>query len=248
MEVKNLGRYLGPSFDVGDALCAKILTKKGSILNRTSYFRLSDEDNNSEVIKKRKLEWDETLKENLVKKGKMWETVNPSEDDQTPMDFDKERMYGKELSDIGDMDLVDEILKGKRPGPGESDDDPTVETVEDGPDIVEADDIQHEAFDKHISAKVCLPRGDNMAYGTVLKRKRDADGELVGKSNANPLLDTSTYEVKFDDGEVDTYSANLIAEHVYSQVDDDGYNYYVFDEIIDHQCDETALFGDGCNL
>ena len=83
-----------------------------------------------------------------------------------------------------------------------------------------------------------------MAYGTVLKRSRGADGELVGNSNPNPLLDTATYEVKFDDGEVDTYTANIIAEHIYSQVDDDGYNYFVFDEIIDHRSDETALFGD----
>ena len=64
----------------------------------------------------------------------------------------------------------------------------------------------------------------------------------LGTQNPNPLLDTATYEVKFDDGEVDTYTANIIAEHIYSQVDDDGYNYYVFDEIIDHRYDETALF------
>ena len=54
LEVKHLGRYLGPSFDVGEALCAKILTNTGSILDRSSYFALSEEDNNSDVVKKRK--------------------------------------------------------------------------------------------------------------------------------------------------------------------------------------------------
>ena len=93
LEVKKLGRYLGPSFDVGDALCAKLLTEKGSLLNRTSYFRLSDEDNNSEVIKKRKEAWDETLKKNLIKKGKEWHPMEPSED-ETPQDFKRKQTYG----------------------------------------------------------------------------------------------------------------------------------------------------------
>jgi hypothetical protein len=57
--------------------------------------------------------------------------------------------------------------------------------------IAEADEVQHEAFDKYISARVCFPQGDNMMYGTVKNRKRDSDGELIGKTHKNPLLDTS---------------------------------------------------------
>jgi len=79
----------------------------------------------------------------------------------------------------------------------------------------------------------------------MIKRQRDADGDLVGKSNDNPILvDTAVYEVEFPNGEVEAYTANIIAEHIYSQVDDDGYNYYTFDEITDCRYDETALFGD----
>ena len=112
------------------------------------------------------------------------------------------------------------------------------------PDILEADDIQHEAFDKYISAKVCLPRSGNMAIGTVKKRSKDEDGNLVGKSNANPLMDTAVYEVEFADGQTEAYTANIIAEHIYSQVDADGHNYTGLDEILDHRHDDTALFGD----
>ena len=46
------------------------------------------------------------------------------------------------------------------------------------PELAEADDIETEAFDKLISARVCIPQGDKMAYGTVARRKRDADGTI----------------------------------------------------------------------
>ena len=83
-----------------------------------------------------------------------------------------------------------------------------------------------------------------MHYGTVKKRKRDRDGNLIGKSNQNPFLDTAMYEVEFDGGGVEAYTANIIAESIYSQVDDEGFTYFKMDEIIDHKYDSRALFGD----
>ena len=109
------------------------------------------------------------------------------------------------------------------------------------PELAEADEIQHEAFDRYISARVKVPRGDDWAYGTVKKRKRDADGNLIGNTNKNPLLDSSIYEVELDDGEREAFSANIIAEHIYSQVDDEGYTHYTLSEIIDHRKDSTAV-------
>jgi hypothetical protein len=44
------------------------------------------------------------------------------------------------------------------------------------------------AFDKYVSAKVCIKQGDNMSYGTVKRRKRDSDGNLLGTSTATRLL------------------------------------------------------------
>jgi len=65
-----------------------------------------------------------------------------------------------------------------------------------------------------------------------MNRKRRIDGELQGCSNANPILDTSIYEVEFDDGSTEAYSANIIAEHIYSQVDGEGYTQHVLNEIV----------------
>ena len=44
-----------------------------------------------------------------------------------------------------------------------------------------------------------------------------------------------------EDGGVERYSANVIAEHIYSQIDDDGNNVYLLDEIIDHRRTKEAV-------
>jgi hypothetical protein len=61
-----------------------------------------------------------------------------------------------------------------------------------------------------MSAKVLLPSGDDMLYSTVLRRKPDANGNVIGRSHTNPILNTSVYEVLFQDGHVEAYNANLI--------------------------------------
>jgi hypothetical protein len=40
-----------------------------------------------------------------------------------------------------------------------------------------------------------------------------------GRANANPMLDTRTYEIEFPDGRSDEYTANVIAENMYAQCD-----------------------------
>ena len=59
---------------------------------------------------------------------------------------------------------------------------------------------------KFISAQVKVPVGGEEKFGKVLGRKRDADGEWIGKSNSNPLLDTAVYDVEFDDGTVEQFT------------------------------------------
>jgi hypothetical protein len=44
-----------------------------------------------------------------------------------------------------------------------------------------------------------------------------------------------------DDGAVAKYTANMIAENLYSQVDQEGNCYLVFKEITDHQYDQNTV-------
>ena len=64
--------------------------------------------------------------------------------------------------------------------------------------------------------------------------KRDTEGALIGNTHPNPILDTGLHEVRFDDGKMAAYSANIIAENIYKQVDDEGQSWVIMDEIVDH--------------
>jgi hypothetical protein len=58
---------------------------------------------------------------------------------------------------------------------------------------------------------------------------------LIGIAHKNPLLDTSLYEVELNDGGTEEHAANIIAENVYLNGDDDGNEFVLIDEIIDHE-------------
>jgi hypothetical protein len=82
--------------------------------------------------------------------------------------------------------------------------------------------------------------------GTVMKakvigQKRDADGNLVGQRNSNLILDTREYEVEFADGATDVFTANMIAENLYLQVDSEGNSYSIMSEITDHKSNGSAV-------
>jgi len=65
--------------------------------------------------------------------------------------------------------------------------------------------------------------------GQVFARKCDCEGNPIGMANVNPILDTQVYQVMFPEGNVAEYSANVIAECLYSQVDDEGRQYLLLD-------------------
>eukprot|EP00804_Cyclotella_cryptica_P009101 CCRYP_003177-RA/>CCRYP_003177-RA protein AED:0.23 eAED:0.23 QI:0/0/0/1/1/1/2/0/629 len=102
-------------------------------------------------------------------------------------------------------------------------------------------DATPEIGDNYVNTEVMLPRGDHMARGKVIRRKRDAEGNPIGRANNNPILDTRQYEVQFADGEVTELTANVIAEVMFAQCDEDGNEYVLFDSFVDFQKDGTAL-------
>jgi hypothetical protein len=75
----------------------------------------------------------------------------------------------------------------------------------------------------------------------VRKRARAENGTAIGTAHANPLFDTREYECVFDDGTTERYTANIIAENLYSQCDSEGRSFLVLQEIIDHSKDNSAL-------
>ena len=68
-----------------------------------------------------------------------------------------------------------------------------------------------------------------MSAARVVYRTKNQYGKVIGDHNPNPILDTRIYDVMFPDVSIQQYAANIIAEHMYSQVDKDGHHYQLLD-------------------
>ena len=86
-----------------------------------------------------------------------------------------------------------------------------------------------------------LPVSSIQQQGHVIRRKRNHAGNPVGKYSSNPYHDTSLYDVEFNDGHVESFTANLIPEHIYEQLDDNGNHFHLIEEIIDHRKDKRTV-------
>jgi Reverse transcriptase (RNA-dependent DNA polymerase) len=107
--------------------------------------------------------------------------------------------------------------------------------------IEDRDEIDQQAIDMYLHAEVLLPIAGEMLTGRVVRRKRDADGNLIGKSATNPFLDTRMYVVSFPDDREAEYAANIIAENMLSMCDAEGNQYVLMKHIIDHRKENSAV-------
>ena len=58
------------------------------------------------------------------------------------------------------------------------------------------------------------------------------------------MLDTHEYEVEFIDGSTEAYTANIVTEVMYSQVNEEGNSHVMLNEIIDHHKNKAAVSHD----
>jgi hypothetical protein len=86
--------------------------------------------------------------------------------------------------------------------------------------------------DPIINSEVHLPQGEEMKAARVTGRSTDEKGEINGKYNANPILNTLTYDVEFPNGEIKEDGANIIAENMLSQIDHNGHFSTKLDSIL----------------
>ena len=234
-----LGRYLGPAIDVGPALTAKILKANGEVVYRSTYRALTDVELANAAHVCRRIEFDLNI---LDKFGP----------ETTPDDFpDLDIPDTPELNPFDDVDYAgrdDEWVKRWRAFTGDgltgdSDDDADDEMP--SPSLgVDVTLPTPEAGDNYVNASLMLPRGNSLARGTVIGRKRDSRGDPIGNANANPIKDSRVYRVEFDDGDVCELTANVIAESMYASCDADCNEYILFDSFVDYKSNGKAVAKD----
>ena len=206
-----LGRYIGPTEpEVGSVLTAKILTETGEVVRRNTFRCLTQDELDSDVNRKGRELFDETVSRRLG---------DPLKEPELSSSFDVSAITPKY-----------EVYE---------DDETSLEVVPEVDDIVGSSEYDPEGYNGYITAQVLLPKGDEFRVGTVIKRKADGNGLPLGESNDNPMLDTRMYAVEFNDGEVLEYAANVIAENLYSTVNDEGHRHVSLDSIVDHKSDQA---------
>ena len=91
--------------------------------------------------------------------------------------------------------------------------------------------------------ELAINRGDEegLHQARVKRRALDDNGEPVGRANNNPILDSRQYEIEYLDGHIEMMTANIIAENLLSQVDDEGHKHLMIDEIEDHRKNSDAI-------
>ena len=92
-------------------------------------------------------------------------------------------------------------------------------------------------YDKILNSEMSIQLNDMMSTGKVARRSLGLDGRMTGSYDYNTMLNTVVYDVDFPDGSSREYSANVIAENMISQVDDDGFHTRIMEGIIDYQMD-----------
>ena len=95
--------------------------------------------------------------------------------------------------------------------------------------------------DEMHGAEMYLPHGDRTEIAKVLGRKRDNDGNFIGRKHQNPILDSRVYVVEFSDGDQQEISFNVLAEHLFSQVDEEGNMTKLFKGIVGHRRKQNAI-------
>lgn len=124
---------------------------------------------------------------------------------------------------------------------GELDPTPIHEIDEDPVDVDGTAVFEKPITDHLINAELQLPQGEKLQSAKVIGRSKDIDGNIIGTYDHNPILNTMIYDVEFPDGAVREYSANVIAENIYAQVDVEGHSYNILDGIVDYKKASNAI-------
>ena len=96
--------------------------------------------------------------------------------------------------------------------------------------------------DTYLSMELAIPRDrDGPDFSKVTKLLRDKDGLPIGRSHNNPILDTRMYEVEYKNVHKAYLEANAIAENKFFQVDGEGNQHTLLQDIVDHKNDGTEV-------
>ena len=222
----SIGRWIGVSHKVGQLMSYWILTVSGRVISCVNVQRLTSAEQSTNEYTTQMTQFDKLLSERLNAKDKDndintvpdWNRLSIDEFDPA---FDSE--FNKVIDDDGIPHAEDANVKQE----------PTMNN----------DAVTPQMVDSYIDMEVGMPRGldGEVQHARVKRRAIDKDGHPLGVETNNPITDTRLYDIEYLDGTIETLAANVLAENILSQVDEDGHRQLMLDEIIDHRSNQDAI-------
>jgi hypothetical protein len=211
IEQRKLGRWLGVAHCVGTKMTYWIITKSAHVLARSTVQHVTIAKMGTDKIKAQVNDFNTALEIRLADDNFVIEEPGIFYMDDEEPDPDDHHLIPTD-KEYGNM-----IQEPK-------------------PDI---DDIK--TYDKYLNSEFVVDRAGKQVRAKVVKRARSDSGYPIGTAHSNPLLDTREYECVTKDGTTERYTANVIAENIFAQCDDEGQRFTILNEIIDHAKDGNAI-------
>jgi hypothetical protein len=158
-----LGRDLGVAIDIGPAMTRKILKQNGSVMYRSSVRPLTQDEIQSPTERQEREKFDIAIEE------KFGPAMNKD-------DFQNDPDYADFVTPTYDCYEDDEVSPYKMPD---------IDYIKEEHDV--------DTYDKYVGVHVRVSIRDEIRSGKVVRYKRELDGTVRGRANANSMVDTRTY-------------------------------------------------------
>ncbi len=224
---RELGRWCGPAHSSGQGFAYHVLSDSGVVKTRSTVSHLSAHDLESSDIQERMRLFTTAIEHKIGNFCKATFDNAPelqNSDDPYSILFEDIPIDDDELVEY--QEFNDQGIPISRP---------------DLDHVLLSDPVHSESNDKYLGAEIPLPHQGETKLGTIISRKRDATGNLVGTASSNPITDTRVYNVEFGDGSYAEYSMNVISENLYANTDGEGNMHSLLKGIIDHVSDSSAV-------
>ena len=212
-----IGRWLGVSHRVGPLMSYWILPKSGIPISCTTVQRMPLNEFSRDEIQKQIAEYESGLEKRLEAVS-----VQPSTHPD-PENMPQSHVLSLENEDT---EFIEELM-----------------WVWNNDNVPLAEDDVEATPDPYLHMEFTLPRGVDGAPVNyeVKKRVIDDDGKPKGIWTNNYMTDTAEYVVADLDGNEQVITANVIAENLLAQMDDEGYRHLRHDEILDVKTYKDAV-------
>jgi hypothetical protein len=205
---KKLCRWLGVAHVVGQAMCYWILIENGRYLARSSVIPIPNEELNSEALLEQMTRFDASVHDSIGDYQNAIVREGPLNEATIYYDAVFDNPNDDDITYPWDTELEEIPLQDQT-------------------------DASMAQLDEYIGAHIVVPgkNGEGEVLARVHSRKRDTNGNLIGERNTNPILDTRVFNLEYPDGHIEEYTTNIVAENLYSNVDENGYSTALFEAV-----------------